>query len=407
MGEVYRARDPQLLREVAIKVLPAPLSRDPDRQHRFEREARAAASLNHPNIVAVHDVGVHAGTAFIVTELLEGETLRQRIDGRPLSPRKAVDYGIQIASGLAAGHERGIVHRDIKPDNLFVTNDGRVKILDFGLARIIDPVFKDETETITVDGVAARVVGTARYMSPEQARGQRSDHRSDIFSLGVVLYEMLTGVSPFRRSTAGLTMAAILRDDPAELISSAPLPPALGRIVGHCLEKDPEQRFQNVRDLSFDLRCVSDSAWVRMAKRSPWHLSRWSVAKLLILIAIAGAAALGFLAGERFARAAAVQQSHIATVHRLTDLSGIEEFPSISADRRQVAFTARVGGHRQVFVRLVAGGSPVQITNDAVDRESSTMGTRRKRALYFSPATPGQAQGALGVFPPSAARRDV
>ncbi len=400
MGEVYRARDPQLLREVAIKVLPAPLSRDPDRQQRFVREARAAASLSHPNIVAVHDVGVHAGTAFIVTELLEGETLRQRIDGRPLSPRKAIDYAIQIASGLAAGHERGIVHRDIKPDNLFVTKDGRVKILDFGLARISDPFFEDETETITVDGVPhARVVGTARYMSPEQARGLRSDHRSDIFSLGVVLYEMLTGVSPFRRSTAGLTMAAILHDDPAELISSAPLPPALGRIVGHCLEKDPEQRFQNVRDLSFDLRSLSDSAWVRMANRSRWRLSRRTVVTLLILIAIAGAAALGFLAGDRFARRAAVQESHIATVHRLTDLSGIEEFPSISPDRRQVAFTARTGGHRQVFVRLVAGGSPVQITNDAVDHESPRWAPDANVLVYFSPATPGQAQGAVWSVP--------
>src|SRR5262245_38019127 len=197
MGEVYRARDGQLLREVAIKVLPTAFSRDADRQRRFEREARAAAGLNHPNIIAVHDVGVHDGVGFIVTELLEGETLRERIGGRALPPRKAVEYAIQIAGGLAAGHERGIVHRDIKPDNLFVTRDGRIKILDFGLAKIIDPGDSDDaTATVTLDGVGP-IVGTAAYMSPEQARGLRVDSRSDIFSLGVVLYEMLAGYAPF------------------------------------------------------------------------------------------------------------------------------------------------------------------------------------------------------------------
>ena len=227
MGEVYRARDPELLREVAIKVLPPAFSRDPDRRHRFEREARAAAGLNHPNIIAVHDVGVHGESAFIVTELLEGQTLRERMRAGPLPPRTAVDCAIQIADGLAAGHDRGIIHRDVKPDNLFVTRDGRVKILDFGLARIIDPGFEDEaTATITVDGApVAAVIGTAPYMSPEQARGLRTDHRSDIFSFGVVLYEMLTGVSPFRRTTPGHTVASILHDDPGELIAFALLPP--------------------------------------------------------------------------------------------------------------------------------------------------------------------------------------
>ena len=186
VGDVFRARDPQLLREVAIKVLQTAFWPEPDRQRRFEREARAAASLNHPNVVAVHDVGVHNGIAFIVTELLEGETLRQRMNGRPLPPRKAVDYAIQIANGLAAGHDRGLVHRDIKPDNVFVTKDGRIKILDFGLAKMIDPSASDDaTVTVTLDGVqVGPVVGTVAYMSPEQARGLRTDHRSDIFSTG-------------------------------------------------------------------------------------------------------------------------------------------------------------------------------------------------------------------------------
>ncbi len=398
MGEVYRARDPQLQREVAIKVLPPAFSRDPDRRRRFEKEARAAASLNHPNILAVHDVGVHRETAFIVTELLEGDTLRQRLGGRPLPPRTALDYAVQIASGLAAGHDRGIIHRDIKPENVFVTKDGHVKILDFGLARIIDPGLEDDaTATITVDGESlARVVGTAPYMSPEQARGVRTDHRADIFSFGVVLLEMLTGVSPFRRNTAAETLAAILHDDPAELASSAPLPPAVDRIVRHCLEKDPAQRFQNVRDLTFDLRNVSDTSWVRPANRFPWRVWRRGV---LIVLAIGMAAALGFLAGGRLARTTALQQIQIPTVHRLTDLSGIEEFPSISPDRRQVAFTASVGGHRQVFVRLLAGGSPVQITTDGVDHESPRWAPDTNSVFYFSPAAPGQTQGAVWSVP--------
>src|SRR5687768_9544403 len=209
MGDVYRAQDPQLLREVAIKVLRTAFRHDPDRQRRFEREARAVAGLNHPNVVAVHDFDVHEGIGFIVTELLEGQTLRQKIADGSLAPRVAVDYAIQIASGLAAGHDRAIVHRDIKPENLFVTTDGRVKILDFGLAKTREPGFSgDATETLALNAApVGPVVGTAAYMSPEQARGLRTDHRSDIFSLGVVLYEMLAGFAPFRRATAGETLS--------------------------------------------------------------------------------------------------------------------------------------------------------------------------------------------------------
>ena len=201
MGEVYRARDPQLQRDVAIKLLPAAFSRDPDRQRRFEQEARATGSLNHPNILAVHDIGVHEGATWIVAELLEGETLRQRMDARPLPPRAVLDYAIQIANGLAAAHEHDIAHRDIKPANLFVTLDGRIKILDFGLAKLLSPeAAGDATETMTLGGVqVGPVIGTPTYMSPEQVRGLRSDHRSDIFSFGTVLFEMLAGFPPFRR----------------------------------------------------------------------------------------------------------------------------------------------------------------------------------------------------------------
>ena len=216
MGEVYRARDSALRREVAIKVLPSFVSRDPDRLHRFEQEAQAAAALNHPNILAVHQFGVFEGAPYLVSELLEGTTLRQLMQRGPIPVRKAIDYGVQIAHGLAAAHEEGIVHRDLKPENLFVTKDGRVKILDFGLAKLMqrqqDPDGDAPTQTKGTD--PGMVMGTAGYMSPEQVRGKMVDHRTDIFAFGAILYEMLAGKRAFQRSTSAETMTAILNDDP-------------------------------------------------------------------------------------------------------------------------------------------------------------------------------------------------
>src|SRR5215210_3930563 len=253
ISEVYRARDHQLERDVAIKVLPAAFSHDADRRRRFEQEARAAGGLNHPNILAVYDIGIERGSSYIVTELLDGGTLRERIADRPLPVDKAVDYARQIAGGLAAAHDRGVVHRDIKPSNLFVTRDGRIKILDFGLVKLIGTDASLNTETITVDGTLPTVMGTVAYMSPEVARGLRVDHRTDIFSFGVVLYEMLAGFPPFQRVTSGDTLNAILHDEPKELPRTTADIPALERIVRHCLEKQPEERFQNCRDLLFHL----------------------------------------------------------------------------------------------------------------------------------------------------------
>jgi eukaryotic-like serine/threonine-protein kinase len=401
MGDVYRARDPQLLREVAIKVLPTAFSRVPDRQRRFEREARAAAALNHPNIVAVHDAGVHNGVAFIVTELLEGETLRQRMNGRPLPARRAIEYAIQIASGLAAGHGGGIVHRDIKPDNLFVTKEGRIKILDFGLARIMDPDSSaDATATITLDGVSlVPVVGTAAYMSPEQARGLRTDHRGDIFSLGVVLYEMLTGFAPFRRSTPAETVGAILHDEPPELISVAPVGPALDRIVRHCLEKAPEERFQSARDLIFDLDALPPAAWSARPRILRRRLSRRAALVALVLLAVTAAAVLGYRAGHGVARSRAMLDTTTPSVQRVTELPGVEESPAISPDGRQVAFTASVNGRRQIFVRLLAGGAPMQVTQDLVDHEFPRWSPDATALLYFSPARSDEAQGGIWSIP--------
>jgi len=252
MGEVYRARDPRLGREVAVKVLPAEVSRDADRLRRFEQEARAASALNHPNILTVFDTGSQDGTVYLVTELLEGETLRERLAGGALPARKAIELGVQVARGLAVAHERGIVHRDIKPENLFLTRDGRVKILDFGLARL-QPSNIAEAPTILTGTEPGMVLGTVGYMAPEQVRGQPADHRSDLFALGAVLYEMLTGRRAFHKESAAETMTAILREEPPEMA----VPPGLDRVVLHCLEKDPLHRFQSASDLAFGLESLS------------------------------------------------------------------------------------------------------------------------------------------------------
>ncbi|HZI66739.1 MAG TPA: serine/threonine-protein kinase, partial [Thermoanaerobaculia bacterium] len=262
MGEVYRAKDPRLGRDVAIKVLPASVSQDHDRLRRFEQEARAAGLLNHPNITAVYDIGSADGAPYVVTELLEGETLRSRLSTGPLPVRKALDYAIQIGRGLAAAHEKGIVHRDLKPENLFLTKDGRVKILDFGLAKLKPSESEERQQTNLPTGSIGTepgvVLGTMGYMSPEQVRGKPADHRSDIFAFGAILWEMLAGRRAFHGDTAADTMTAILTKEPPELSgTNAAVHPGLDRIVRHCLEKNPEERFHSAHDLAFDLEALS------------------------------------------------------------------------------------------------------------------------------------------------------
>src|SRR5256714_8601805 len=264
MGEVYRARDTKLGRDVAIKILPASLSENADRLHRFEQEAQAAGALNHPNILVIFHIGTHDGAPYIASELLEGETLRERMAGAALPQRKAIDYALQTAHGLAAAHEKGIIHRDLKPENLFVTNDGRVKILDFGLAKLaVGDGTKSQTEVPTrrVNTDPGTVMGTAGYMSPEQLRGKPADHRSDIFSFGAILYEMLSGRRAFRGESTADTLSAILREDPPDLsTTNRGVDPALERIVNHCLEKSPEERFNSARDLAFAIESLSATA---------------------------------------------------------------------------------------------------------------------------------------------------
>src|SRR5579872_2645641 len=264
MGEVYRARDTRLNRDVAIKILPASYSADPERLQRFAQESRAAAALNHPNILSIYDIGETNGAPYVVSELLEGETLRDRLRNGPLSSRKAIDYAQQIARGLAAAHEKGIVHRDLKPENLFITNDGRAKILDFGLAKFTRPdadaaKVSGDDPTMQVATEVGTVMGTAGYMSPEQVRGKAADSRSDIFSFGAILYEMLSGKRAFHGDSAADTMSAILKEEPPDLAeTNRNVSPALERVVRHCLEKSPAERFQSARDVAFNLEALTD-----------------------------------------------------------------------------------------------------------------------------------------------------
>jgi Tol biopolymer transport system component len=299
MGEVYLARDTKLNRDVAIKVLPAGFSENSERLRRFEQEAQAASALNHPNILIVYDVGTHDGAPYVVSELLEGETLRQRLGGSALGQRRAIDYALHIAQGIAAAHEKGIVHRDLKPDNIFITKDGRVKILDFGVAKLTQPEAshsQTEIPTRRVNTDPGVVIGTVGYMSPEQVRGKDVDHRSDIFSFGAILYEMLSGRRAFQGESAADTMSAILKEDPPELTeTNKTVSPALERLVNHCLEKNPEARFHSARDLAFALEAVSTSpgsgetftAVTPLAPRVKWReYLPWIIAGAAVLFAV-------------------------------------------------------------------------------------------------------------------------
>ena len=272
MGEVYRARDERLKRDVAIKVVASARADNPEYVRRLEQEAQTAGSLNHPNILAVFDIGSHAGALYVVSELLEGETVRDRLATGPLPLTRAIDIAVQIGNGLAAAHEKGIVHRDLKPENLFLTRDGRVKILDFGLAKVAPPAdLAGGSAMPTAAATSAGVVlGTAGYMSPEQVRGSGADHRSDVFAFGAVLYELLTGQRAFHRGSPVETMSAILNEEPASMtVGGAALSPALDGIVRRCLEKDPNQRFQSAKDVAFTLEEIGRQRQAEGTEASP------------------------------------------------------------------------------------------------------------------------------------------
>ena len=314
MGEVYRARDNRLRREVALKMLPDASAHDADSLARFDRETRAVAALNHPSILAIHDTGTFRAVPWAVTELLQGESLAERLRSGPLTPEKAVEVAAQIADGLGAAHARGIIHRDIKPDNIFLTNDGRAKILDFGIARIEQPA-----RTPGISGAGRQstssqfLVGTAGYMSPEQVRGKAIDPRTDIFSLGATFFEMLTGRRAFARDTPVETLGAVLRDDPKEHPEAQKIPPGLQPFVFRALEKDPADRYQSARDMLMDLRAYQAERISRAAERvqfrsePPWKHRRTRV--LLRTVAGVVLLVLGFWAGSCWQKEKAADQA--------------------------------------------------------------------------------------------------
>jgi sugar lactone lactonase YvrE len=364
MGEVYRARDPKLNREVAIKILPEALATDPVALARFEREAQAVAALSHPNILAIFDFGRQGDTAYAVMELLEGETLRARLAHGALPSRKAVDLAVQIAEGLAAAHEKGIVHRDLKPENVFVTHDGRAKVLDFGLAKRTDSTGNPSVSRQATGGRTGpgMVLGTPAYMSPEQVRGDTVDHRSDIFSFGAVLYEMLTGRQAFARETATESMTAILKEDPPELAAagtgSAPSP-GLQRVVQHCLEKKPAERFQSVRDIAFALQALSDSASGSAAIRVVPLRTRSARRRLIGPLVGALAGALLVLVAVRFAQGRqadrAVEPPALPSFRKLTFGRGTIDGARFVPGSRDIAYSARWQGSPSAVYLLREG----------------------------------------------------
>jgi serine/threonine protein kinase len=386
MGEVYRARDTRLGRDVAIKVLPDALRRDPDRSRRFEQEARAASALNHPNLLAVLDVGSHDGVPFVVSELLEGETLRERLRVGGLTPAKAVEYAVPIALGLAAAHERGITHRDLKPENLFLTRDGRVKILDFGLAKLHEPATRAEggsqVPTFPDGTEPGAILGTVGYMSPEQVRGLSADHRSDIFSFGAVLYEMLSKRRAFAGESSPEVMTAILKEDPPELASSVRnLSPALGRIVRRCLEKRPEDRFHSAHDLALALEAISMPS-EGMPDARP-ERRRAGGARPWIALTTTLATLIALLTGWLSLRPSGVDLSRYRFTPFATDAE-MEEEGAWSPDGRSIAYLKVLHGCEQVFVRSLDADSPVQVTRGSNGAEAPFWSPDSSRIWFLS-----------------------
>src|SRR5579872_554825 len=343
MGEVYRAFDTRLERNVAIKILPEYFAKDNERLERFKRESRATAALNHPNILAIYDIGDHRGNPYVVCELLEGETLRDRLRTGPLAARKAIHYGQQIARGLAAAHEKGIVHRDLKPENIFFTTDGRARFLDFGLAKITRPEAdtSGDSPTQQVATDAGTVMGTVGYMAPEQVRGKPADPRSDIFAFGAILYEMLSGKRAFHGDSPVDTMSAILKEDPPDLVeTNRNVSPALERIVRHCLEKNPAERFQSARDVGFNLEALSDiSTPTRGGMRAlPEERAsrRWLMPVLASLLVVASWAGI-----YRFAHRAAPRNP---TFHEITFRNGTIWDARFAPDGQTIVYGAAWDG---------------------------------------------------------------
>jgi serine/threonine protein kinase len=374
MGEVWRALDPGLGRHVAIKILSSQYSRDPDRLRRFEQEARAAGMLNHPNVLAIYAVGKQEDSPYLVTELLEGGTLRQRLDGGPVPEGKAIEYGDQIVQGLAAAHYKGIVHRDLKPENIFITSDDRVKILDFGLAKLAQSGPEHQAQTQTASGMA---LGTPAYMSPEQVRGHPADHRSDIFALGAVLYEMLAGQRPFLGETSVETMNAILKQDPAPIPGVSP---QVEQIVRHCLEKEPAHRYQSAPDLGFQLRLVRHPSSPTPAPIAASTPRRHVALAVIALISLAATVTLTWWLTRP------APPAPTASFTRLTSDSGLTTDPAFSPDGKLVAYASdRAGkGDLDIWRQQLATGEAVALTSDPADESEPAFSPDGSRIAFRS-----------------------
>ena len=397
MGEVYRARDSALKRDVAIKVHPASLSGDHDRLHRFQLEAEAAAALNHSNILSIFAIGQQDGSPYIVTELLEGETLRDRLRRGALKLRDAIDVAIQTAKGLAAAHEKGIAHRDLKPENLFITKDGRVKILDFGLAKLSASQNTSGQEvTVTQQTSPGTVMGTVGYMSPEQVRGNNADHRSDIFALGTIICEMVTGKQIFRKPTSAETMSAILNDDPPSISQITPAAyPGLQRVVHRCLEKNPGQRFQSASDLAFALDALSETGssavkpfqQTRMRPRLLWG------GAILLLAALCVAWYLGRRSGDiqSFSKPSSLEVRTLTETGKTTKVA-------ISQDGRYVAYVKKEAGRSEIRLLQVATERDVQVLPATALAIRNLHFSPDGNFLYFLQQSQPEDSGAANVF---------
>ncbi len=380
MGKVYRARDSRLRRQVALKILPAAFAIDPDRRRRFTQEAQAAAALNHPNILAVHDIGVENGTPFLITELVDGQELRKELERGALPVKRLLDLAVQISAGLRGAHEAGLVHRDLKPENVMVTRDGRVKILDFGLATSAQPVGDAVDGPQTTRTVSGLIVGTAGYMSPEQARGGAVDFRSDLFSFGVMLYEMATGVHPFRRNSGVETMAAIIADEPLPIAEqNSRIPTILRWIIERCLAKDPGDRYAATADLAFDLTALRGRLAEAEAGTSPEKpvRRRWwpAIAAGLGLIVVGSIV----LAGR-----ATREPTSLYTFTPLVTDAGYQGAPAWSPDGKTIAYVAQVDGVLQVFTRNVTSSLPLKITDRPFDSEDPFWSADGTRIFFHS-----------------------
>jgi eukaryotic-like serine/threonine-protein kinase len=389
MGEVFRVRDTRLGRDVALKILPTTFAADQDRLRRFEQEARSAAALNHPNILAVHDIGTADGAPYVVSELLEGRTLRQVLEGGALTPRKAIEYGAQIAAGLAAAHDKGIVHRDIKPENVFVTKDGRVKILDFGLAKLVEPVVADGARATMAQTDPGMVVGTVGYMSPEQLRAEPVDARSDVFSLGAVLYEMFAGERAFKGKTAVDTMSAILKEDPADFPPAVHASaPAIERIVRRCLEKNADERFQSVRDVTFALEALSSASGVKPVIELDAPAPRAAGVTVTRAVALAAAASLvvgaiaWFAAGQFGGKTAGTPK-----ITQLTFRSGTVRGARFAPDGQNVLYAAAWDG-QPVRLFSTRPGSPDSTTLNMPDADLMAVSRTTNEMLATLGAAP-------------------